>query len=120
MKHCKMSYCKEPVDPKARKQHCTKHMLEYNAKRAEWNRVQATLPDCMGWKFGYKCDNKVPPNKLDYCNDCQKLVDRQDEEQRERDHKAELLRLKLRALDECDDLDDLKSWLCDLVEEGKL
>lgn len=100
-KRCKMSGCYEPVDPKARKQHCTAHMKAYNKKQQEYAARQRLLPECENYKF---CQNKVPPGRERFCKGCQ---DVHDEAERIADEQAS----KWEQLEEIQDIEDVKDFL---------
>ena len=98
MPQCKRSFCNEPADPAARKRYCTAHWAEYEAKRRAWDKVQATLPDCVS------CGGKVPKGLADeggeLCRDC---AEERAQENREHERRQQFW--------QANTVEDLKQWL---------
>ena len=96
-----MDSCREPVDPRARKQHCTEHMNEYNTKQREYAARQRTLPECVNYSV---CRNKVPPGRTYMCRWCQEAHD-------ERMAAAEKAVTRDRELDNCETVHELREFI---------
>ena len=109
MPQCKKDYCKEPaVDGPWRKQYCREHGEAYLAKRKEYQKNRALLPDCAG-NCGAKArvtrlypDGPLVPFDHGLCLECEKLS-----EEQEADHR------KQRAFESAETVEELKDWIRD-------
>jgi hypothetical protein len=103
MPQCKN--CREPaVDGPWHKQYCREHGEAYLAKRKEYERRRALLPDCAT----EGCSNKVPPWKAavesDLCHECATLAEEEEAEDR-----------KQRQFDQAETVEELKDWIKEYV-----
>ena len=104
MPKCKR--CNEPAVP-YEKRYCTVHLAEYKAKRAEYARIERTLPQCDSG-IAPDCTGKISKTRFDVgdtsCLQCQ-------HHQEEADEKWQAAARRLRELRNVDDIDGLKSWI---------
>lgn len=108
MAQCRRNYCSEPaVDPRKNrgkyKQYCAKHLEEYQNKRREYDKIQATLPDCVGG-CGQKVGLTRTENGETRCIECERKYDEWHQTQNE-------ISAKRDQLFEAKTVEELKEWI---------
>ena len=107
MPQCKMSYCREPKDPKASKCYCTEHNKRYLENKRLYKERAASMQNCASG-ISPNCSGKVSNSRTDegytICGSCQTAVDILSE-RREREQRV------LDSLSGASTLDELKAWI---------
>ena len=106
MPQCKKSNCREEA-VKVGKRYCPKHLTEYKAKQAEYEKRQRALPDCEA-RRSIDCSGKVNPQRArdghTICANCASVLE-------EEDRQAAHERWKWEQFETASTVEELKEWM---------
>lgn len=108
MPKCKLGHCREEAVPFG-KRYCPKHLAEYKAKRAEYERIQATLRCCDA--CGEKLTKMAHDRGDRLCQGCQERAAVAEAAARRRAEHRRFETQRLDDLEACQSVDDLKAFI---------